>query len=493
MRAAARGALRRPAGSGLVERREPGSPAVTAAGVESPPATAAAVQIERVSRTELALRNARFAALSPATDPFAIPQFRGAVQELVSHADAAAAQQRRSRKGLAERNDAVLRAVAEQPVQVGGALVHFLGVQRDLVRHARLAARLVRKLRPSAVVIPCDSTPLTSALLQDAVCDRHMATNYRSEAQFLAGEREFLAHCQQDKKLCAIVDSRVLLRVPTPRPVGLAARASDRRGYDHLEQRMALVPFLHAAWQAQHAGARVVWAGVPHDLQMKRARGQTYEAEWANARRICDQGLAEMCAAEWLSDWTAAEQRRLSPRAVVSDVNARYAVHLLRKRFPPKRGGRDPTKVLLIADATELHLLYGWARAEAFIGPVAVSQCLDEGLPLVQNVHKAAKHPMFDQVERAVMYDAPRNHRGFRQHFEQVEDPEASALIPGAPDPLQARAAPEHNPLLRRRVGKLLRSWDLNAPRDPGALTEGETIPLRRKGPLDQRWIDGVI
>eukprot|EP00756_Hemistasia_phaeocysticola_P002776 Hpha_TRINITY_DN11879_c0_g2::TRINITY_DN11879_c0_g2_i1::g.2056::m.2056 len=467
-----------------------GGGALGSTGGSSAPAVA-------ISRTELVMRAATYPSLSPTTDPFAVGQYREGVKSLTHALQQFRRPPKKAERGnLAAANDNALCGVcAKKPVNVNGAMVHFLGVSRDSVRHARMAAKVVRTLRPDYIALPIGELDDFNAVLGSSHCERHMSKDYTSEAEFLKAERDLLEHSLNDGRLTtALIDRRLIQRVNlpgiTPAGAGLLKRRGQASKYDHNNANMTLVALLHPLWEAQMRlkKPKFMWCGVSHALQQERVRSQTFEVEWGTARVRCDAAMHSGNIAEWAADWTHWHQQRLSPRAVVSDVNARHTIIRIKEHFwehQPKEG--HIPRVLLLCDATELHMMYGWACAAGNLSPVAQSQCVDPGLQLVRGVQKAVKDPIFGQVERSVLYDAPQDNSSVRVANAQDKLVSNSTLLPVSP--LEQRAAPEHNPHLKRRPSKLIQSWDLQKPLNEDYVLPGETAQLDAN---DKRWLGGV-
>eukprot|EP01059_Diplonema_ambulator_P027423 TRINITY_DN4550_c0_g1_i1.p1 TRINITY_DN4550_c0_g1~~TRINITY_DN4550_c0_g1_i1.p1 ORF type:complete len:427 (+),score=95.41 TRINITY_DN4550_c0_g1_i1:681-1961(+) len=348
-----------------------------------------------ISRAELALRDATFARLHPETHAFKVRDFSDGVREGLEYLT--------TLDKDPNQHKSFIRRAAKRGIPVGQNTVHILPVHRNFVKHGWVADTLVRQGNFNTVAIPSGPSTLHKAILGSRAIHAHCNRKFQSLSDFMLSEKEMLEECVEDKNLIEILDRRLLMRVRDGNPMwsmGLRRRVA----WDFMLERVLYYPFFKAAW----AKNGVTWCGVPPELFEMRARDKTLVAEW---ERVCalEDGLADREAtggqgtlSDWFIEIAAARRAVLTPQEIVSDLNMRHVISVL------KTSGKNK-KILLVVPAAEYHLALGWATAHESLTLTSFTESQDPLLDIVPSFQKARKTPEFHSVERSIHVDTPQS------------------------------------------------------------------------------------
>eukprot|EP01063_Lacrimia_lanifica_P027431 TRINITY_DN384_c0_g3_i1.p1 TRINITY_DN384_c0_g3~~TRINITY_DN384_c0_g3_i1.p1 ORF type:complete len:455 (+),score=137.03 TRINITY_DN384_c0_g3_i1:819-2183(+) len=403
-----------------------------------------------ISRTEHALRTARFAKLRPVTHSFELEAFAAGVRE-----EAARLARPHHRKGVpadAALDQQLMRAAdREWSLSMDEGQVkdkdkekrrkrrgreesslRILPVHSHSVRHSALIAECLQKYCPQRLAIPSGLTPLFSMIMADAPLAEHVLKRYEDEAAFRKGEKAMIERCLMEFGLSGVVDRRLLHLIPPPPAQNRGL--SQRRPWRYHDQQLRFHPFFAGAFHALRLGIRVNWLGIPPELYEERQRAKTLAAEWEIKAGLEDFLLTSgVSFGEFFAELVKKKQAQLTPQEVVSDLNMRYVMYDIAQQ-------PVPGTTLLVVPATEYHAAVGWAAAAKWLTPTSVNEALDANLDLVPSFSKATKRPEFLEVERAVHVDTPT-------HVAPQGDELALTQ-----DPRLARAVGVHNPMLHETL-----------------------------------------
>ena len=445
-----------------------------------------------ISRSELVLRTAKYPKLAPVTKSFDLQPFDSGVQADLDRLLALG--ERRQSKNGRQLDDVLLRDCAGTAHRIAdGVALHILPVHRNLVRHGFMAKQAIAQLSPDVVALPTGPCSLYTLMTQDKRVSEYCKGKKSGDRMaFLAAEKELMDHCLSTPGLSGLVDRRILLRPPpltlTDSAASTASQEEDMRGYmgggllgmsRHRDggaaeraaastfsfQSLYLThfPFFKAGHEARSRKKEVFWAGLPPKLFENRARNRTLAVEWEASILLENYligGESGGRFAEWLQAHVAAKKAHLAPQELVSDLNMRFVIKNIARRFGAKKragsqGAKDQKRVLLLVPATEYHLAVGWASAVDEITETCVNECCDPSLEVVSNFAKARKDPMFHEVERAVHADTS---------LRTATSPQAGDDLMLAQDPRLAHpSSPEANPMVQERLrpSSLIKVFDV--------------------------------